>query len=100
MEKVIYKFELPRNGTVTHMGFFGRLLQAQEQHDKIVVWIEMEFMKEENGKVVPKELKELKRITFTVVPTGIPYVDDGVGEYFDTVQVENHASHIFVKWEN
>lgn len=100
MEKVIYKFELPQNGTVTHIGFFDKFLQAQEQNGRIVCWAQMEFLKEEDGKRIPKELKELRRVTFTVVPTGQSYEEMGVGEYFDTVQVDGRGCHIFLIWDN
>lgn len=100
MERVIYKFELPRKGTATHMGFFRKLLQAQVQNERVVVWAEIEVLEEKDGIRVPKELKNVKRITFTCIPTGQPYESNGVGEYFDTVQIDGHATHIFVNWEN
>ena len=96
-QKVIHKYSVVPGTTVEISGFLLRVLDAKYENGKILVWIEKETAKEDDGILRPPYSSEGCIFKFRAVRTGWVY-DDSLGEYIKTVwDEENNSWHLFYK---
>lgn len=84
MNRVIHKYALPWDRQVTVKMATGKILTAQNQKDRIVLW------------VLTSPLSDVVERDFRIVATGEEYEDDlDAWEYLGTVQVREGVWHVF-----
>lgn len=100
-QRVIYKYRLPKGGSISYEGPVTQVVDVQMQKGSLTAWMENELYKSNTqGELeLVKNKKHLWRITFWVIGTGWPYERSSIGEYFKTVQDEDAVWHIFVQKE-
>ena len=101
-QRVIYKYRLPKGGSISFIGPITQIIDIQLQDGSLTAWMENELYKtNEIGELeLVKDKDKFWRITFWIIGTGWPYERSAIGKYFRTVQdKDGNVWHIFIQKE-
>ena len=96
----IREYEL-RPGEVKFRGWFTGLVVAGVREHRLVAWMENSLTKLDiySGEQIERDDEEKVEVVFRVIQNDAAYTNSLVGQYIGTVNLDDDAYHIFMKYD-